>query len=122
MAGAEAYASERPVPLPVQALDYATGFLVAYTATRGLHRQLLEGGSWRARVSLLRTRNWLVDLGEGDPDVARPTFEEYLHEVDSDFGRLRAVSAPGGLPATPPRWERAPALMGSSEPRWLENG
>ncbi len=120
MAGAEAYASERPVPLPVQALDYATGFLVAYTAIRGLHRQLLEGGSWHARVSLLRTRNWLVGLGEGDPDVERPTFEEYLQEVDSDFGRLRAVTAPGGLEATPPRWELAPTLMGSSEPRWLE--
>lgn len=119
VAGAEAYGSERPVPLPVQALDYATGFFAAYTATRGLHRQLLEGGSWRARVSLLRTRNWLVELGEGEPELERRTFEEYLHEVDTDFGRMTAVTAPGGLERTPPYWERPPALMGSSEPRWL---
>lgn len=120
MAGAEAYGSERPVPLPVQVLDYATGFFVAYTATRGLHRQLIEGGSWRARVSLLRTRNWLVGLGEGDPELERPAFEEYLHEVETDFGRMTAVTAPGGLEQTPPHWERPPTLMGSSEPRWLE--
>jgi crotonobetainyl-CoA:carnitine CoA-transferase CaiB-like acyl-CoA transferase len=120
MAGAEVYGSERPVPLPVQVLDYTTGFFAAYTAIRGLHRQLLEGGSWGARVSLLRTRNWLVGLGEGDPHVERPTFEEYLHDVDTEFGRMTAVTAPGGLEGTPPRWDRMPALMGSSEPRWLE--
>ena len=119
MAGAEAGGSARPLPLPVQALDYATGFLAAYAAVRGLHRQAIEGGSWRARVALLRTRNWLVSLGAGELDVERPSFEEYLHEVDSDFGRLRAVRAAGDLPETPPYWERTPAAMGSSAPEWL---
>ena len=109
----------RPVHLPVQALDHATGFLGAFAAMRGMARRQSEGGSWLARLSLLRTRNWLVALGEGGEPDQPIDLEGYMHEVDSAFGRLSAVRAVGGLEASPPRWDRAPSEVGSAEAAWL---
>ncbi len=109
----------RPVHLPVQALDHATGFLGAFAAMRGLARRQSEGGSWLARLSLLRTRNWLVGLGEGGEPDEPIDLEEYMDEVDSGFGRLTAVRAVGGLAASPPRWDRAPSEIGSAAAEWV---
>lgn len=119
LAMAAAGEDSRPVHLPVQALDHATGFLGAFAAIRGLARRQAEGGSWLARLSLLRTRNWLVNLGEGGTPERSVDLERYMHEVDSAFGQLTVVRAVGGLEASPPRWERAPSEIGSSAAEWL---
>jgi len=116
---AAAGADGRPAHLPVQALDHATGFLGAFAAIRGLTRRQQEGGSWLARLALLRTRNWLVGLGSGGAPEATVDLERYMHEVDSEFGRMHAVRAIGELPASPPRWDRAPSEIGSAPPEWL---
>ncbi len=83
---------------PVQALDYATGYLAAFAAMRLLNHQLEQGGSWRARLSLLRTRNWLMSLDKGDAPTARDPFEveNYLMQTDSPFGRLESVKPVAG--------------------------
>lgn len=103
-----------PVGLPVQALDYATGFLAAGVASQLVGHQRAVGGSWLARLSLLRTRNWLV--GMGGPAQFQPASVEvadrFLDEIDSDFGRLRSVAPFVG------EWPSAPALLGSSMPVW----
>ena len=54
-AGRRVAGAERPTPLPVQALDHATGYLMAAAALRGLtvRRRDMTGSS--ARVSLART-------------------------------------------------------------------
>jgi crotonobetainyl-CoA:carnitine CoA-transferase CaiB-like acyl-CoA transferase len=109
----------RPRHLPVQALDYATGYLAAFAAMRALARRQVEGGSWLARLSLLRTRNWLVGLGPGGTPESPVDLDQYTHEVDSDFGRLRAVRPLDALPASPPGWERPPERIGSSAPEWV---
>lgn len=112
---AEVTGSTEPVHLPVQALDYATGYLAAFAAARLLARQRTVGGSWRARLSLLRTRNWLVGLGGPEPfePGSRPPVDRFLHDVDSPFGTLRAVAPIAG------RWDRPPSPLGSSRPEWL---
>ncbi|MGF1599047.1 MAG: CoA transferase [Acidimicrobiales bacterium] len=105
-----------PVHLPFQALDYATGYLAAHAAARLLAARQRQGGSWRARLSLLRTRNWLVGLGRPHPFVAGPLGDvsPWTEEVDAPAGRVRRVSAVAG------RWDRPPAPLGSSPPAWLE--
>ena len=108
-----------PKHLPVQALDHATGYLAAFAALRALTRRQSEGGSWLARLSLLRTRNWLVDLGEGGEPEGTVDLGSYTHEVESAFGRLRAVRAFEGLPSTPARWDRAPGPVGADAAEWL---
>jgi len=107
-------ADRGPLGLPVQALDYATGFLAAGLAAQLVAHQRRVGGSWLGRVSLLRTRDWLVSMGGPDPFVPTPIAvdDSLLHEVDSSFGRLRTVRPFAGHWATPPE------PLGSSEARW----
>ncbi len=113
---AERNGSDTPVHLPVQALDYATGYLAAFAAMRLLDHQQHDGGSWRARLSLLRTRDWLMSLNHGDLDAptTNDTFdvENYLIHTDSSFGRLESVTPVAG------RWDIPPTPLGTAEPRW----
>lgn len=105
----------QPVHLPVQALDYATGFLAAFAAQRLIAHQRQVGGSWRARVSLLRTRNWLASLDGPTPFTPGPLpdLSPWLHTVDSPFGRIEAPAPVAG------RWDLPPAPLGTSPPTWL---
>ncbi len=63
----------RPTPLPVQALDHATGFIAAAAALRGLSERRRTGLGSVSRVSLARTAMLLEDFrsdrGEGPIDV-----------------------------------------------------
>jgi crotonobetainyl-CoA:carnitine CoA-transferase CaiB-like acyl-CoA transferase len=53
----------QPRPMPMQILDEATGYLIAFGAAAALHRQQREGGSWHVQVSLAQTGQWLRSLG-----------------------------------------------------------
>jgi crotonobetainyl-CoA:carnitine CoA-transferase CaiB-like acyl-CoA transferase len=104
--------TDRPVALPLQALDHGTGWLAAAAVLTALRRQAIEGGSWRVRLSLARTAAWLDDLGRqppGEPLVPEPAD---LAETDSPFGRVRYLPVPGGAPL------HAPHLPGSDPAAW----
>ena len=60
---AQAAGSAEPKALPVQILDWATGFLMACGSAAALVHQSREGGSWHVRVSLAQTAHWLRLLG-----------------------------------------------------------
>ncbi len=60
-AGMDHARADQPVPLPVQALDHATGYLMAAAALTGLHRRRTDATGSRARLSLARTAALLVD-------------------------------------------------------------
>ena len=49
---------------PVSAIDYCTGYLMAFGAMVALGRRAREGGSWLVRISLAQVGKWIVDLGE----------------------------------------------------------
>jgi CoA-transferase family III len=103
-----------PIGLPVQALDYATGFLAAGVASQLVQHQRTIGGSWLARLSLLRTRNGLCALGGPRTFVPKPVAVDrrFLATIDSDFGRLTAVTPFAGA------WRTAAQRLGSSDPIW----
>ncbi len=103
-----------PTPLPVQANDFCTGLLAAFCAKRLVAHQAEVGGTWLARLSLLRTRNWLVGLAppvdyEPAPVEVDP---EALHTVDTAWGRLTAARPIGGS------WAGPPMPLGTAEPVW----
>ncbi len=92
-AEAQGASEAQPRAMPVQILDYATGFLMAFGTQAALHRQASEGGSWHVRVSLARTGLWLRSLGRVSDGLAaaRPSVEGYTETSDSGFGKLIAM-------------------------------
>jgi crotonobetainyl-CoA:carnitine CoA-transferase CaiB-like acyl-CoA transferase len=109
--------------LPAQALDHATGYLMAFGAMMALLRKKREGGSWHVRVSLAQTGHWLTGLGrvrEGfackDPQLA--DIGDLLESSDSPFGRLTTVRHAAHLSETPAHWARPPVKLGTHAPLW----
>ena len=115
LAGAEQCGAAEPVHLPVQSLDYCTGFFAAAAAIRAIAENRVSGGSWNAKLSLIRTRNWFVALGGPNPfeQVAITPTPDQLATVQSDFGELELVRPFVG------RWSHGPEKLGTSEPVWL---
>ena len=116
----EAAGAPQPQALPVQILDYASGFLMAFGAQAALLRQAREGGSWHVRVALARTGLWLRSLGRV-PDglaVARPDAKAFLQISDSGFGRLAALPHAAQFSMTPAGWSRPSMPPGTHPPHW----
>ena len=122
VAEAEAAGVEQPKPLPGQALDHGTGYLMAFGAMTALARRATEGGSWHVRISLAQTGHWLRQLGRIDglacPDPGFDAVRDRLEESDSGFGRLIAVRHPAVMAETPPRWARPSVPLGTHAPAW----
>lgn len=128
MNDAEAVAAgeAKPRPLPCQALDHASGYLLAFGAMAALLRRAEEGGSWLVRVSLAGTGEWIKRLGRLEaglsaPGLASHDIAEALEESDSGFGRMRATRHAARLSATPPRWDLPAMPLGSHAPEWRES-
>jgi crotonobetainyl-CoA:carnitine CoA-transferase CaiB-like acyl-CoA transferase len=111
---------------PVSAIDYLTGYLMAFGAMVALARRAREGGSWLVRISLAQTGRWLVGQGEvpeaGLKDVAtefpQADIDRWSIESDAPAGRLRHLGPTVRLSETPPRWARPSVPLGYNEPAW----
>nr|WP_205964607.1 CoA transferase [Ramlibacter agri] len=110
----------KPRPLPMQILDQATGYLIAFGAAAALRRQQLEGGSWHVQVSLAQTGRWLRALGrvEGGLAAQAPALDAWLETSASGFGELRAVRHSAQLSRTPAAWTRPSMPPGSAPAHW----
>lgn len=122
-AEAEAAGSAVPKALPCQALDHASGYLLALGVMAALRRRAEEGGSWRVRVSLAGTGLWLRSLGRladglsvADPGQAE--IADLLEESDSGYGRLQAVRHAAVLAETPAHWALPSMASGSYPASW----
>ena len=95
IAEAEAFGAAQPKPLPAQAIDHASGYLLAFGAMTALARRATEGGSWHVRVSLAQTGQWLRGLGRIDGIKAHDRdladVADRIEESASGFGKLTAV-------------------------------
>jgi hypothetical protein len=120
VAEAQAAGADTPKALPVQILDHATGFLMAFAAQAALIRQQREGGSWHVRVSLAQTGHWLRSLGRIADGLAgpKPSFEGFLESSQTGFGTLVAVSHAAQLEQTPAGWSRPSTPPGTHPPAW----
>jgi crotonobetainyl-CoA:carnitine CoA-transferase CaiB-like acyl-CoA transferase len=121
-AEAEAFGASEPRALPAQALDHATGHLMAFAAMAALARRAEEGGSWHVRASLAQTAHWLRRLGRIDgtacPDPKFEDVRDRLEETASGFGRLTAVRHAAVMDETPPHWVRPSVPLGTHAPAW----
>jgi crotonobetainyl-CoA:carnitine CoA-transferase CaiB-like acyl-CoA transferase len=110
-----------PHLIPAAATDYTTGYLGAAGAVEALHRRATTGGSWAVDVSLCQTAAWLHRLGADlDPETASGFGDVAARqvEVDSGWGRLRALAPVEVLSRTPPRWDLPPTRLGTASLAW----
>jgi len=118
--GMEAAGVDAPRPLPAQALDHASGYLLAYGTLVALHRRATVGGSWLVRTSLAQVATWLVSLGlHGGLAIEEPDTPDDLKVFcDGDLGDIGVIGPVGSLEGAEPRWERCAPVLGSSQPQW----
>ncbi|WP_410171971.1 CoA transferase [Amycolatopsis heterodermiae] len=118
MSNGIAWGSDGPSPLPVQALDHATGWLAAAAIMTAVRRQVTDGGTWRVRLSLAGTGHWLDSLGRKDPGSSEVDYSDLLEQTESGYGRLTRVRMAGGLPGAEPHWDFGTRLPGVDKPTW----
>jgi crotonobetainyl-CoA:carnitine CoA-transferase CaiB-like acyl-CoA transferase len=119
-----------PRTMPVSAIDYVSGYLMAFGAMVALARRAREGGSWVVRVSLARTGKWIVDRGLLDAaavaDVPRDLPEDQIERITqqspSPLGLIRHLAPVARMSETPPRWTRLPVPLGHDAPVWPPRG
>ncbi|UWQ80094.1 CoA transferase [Leisingera sp. S132] len=115
--------TENPHPLPVQALDHATGYLMAAAVLSALTTAAQGEAVPQARLSLARTAELLAGMeksAEG-PEIIGPIDCDYAPDVEaSSWGPGRRLAAPLNMSGTAMRWEMAATRCGSAPPAWAE--
>ena len=120
-AGMVAAGADKPISLPVQALDHATGYLMAAAAVRGLTERLRTGRGVTTRASLARTAALLVRYpATAAPVALAPAAEDdFSRETEtSGWGPMKRLRPPLDIAGTPMRWALPAARLGSSPPLW----
>ncbi|HVH76792.1 MAG TPA: CoA transferase [Stellaceae bacterium] len=116
----------QPQFYPFSAIDYLTGYLMAFGAMTALGRRAREGGSWLVRISLAQTGRWLVGMGEvPEADLADVPKEFSAEEIarwsiesDTPVGRLKHLGPVLQLSETQPYWARPTVPLGHNPPAW----
>jgi crotonobetainyl-CoA:carnitine CoA-transferase CaiB-like acyl-CoA transferase len=123
-------AAPGPQFYPVSAIDYLTGYLMAFGAMVALARRAREGGSWLVRISLAQTGHWLVRRGEVPEALLKDVPKEFTSAEldrwsmtsDTPAGRLQHLGPVIRLSETPPYWARPSVPLGYHEPAWPARG
>ncbi|MGY2291906.1 CoA transferase [Pseudomonas sp. SDO528_S397] len=120
-AGMQRNHADKPVPLPLQALDHATGYLMAAAAIQALSQRLKSGCGGSAMLSLARTAKLLVDAGqvaEQPPLRAEAPADQGLLVEQTCWGPAHRLLAPLTISGTPLQWQLPAGELGSHRPQW----
>ena len=114
---------QHPLPLPGQALDHATGYLLAAAAIRGLTRQVMDGKGVEVRASLARTAALLTrypvengltaQIESEQSDDFAPVIEE------TAWGPAQRLRPPLMIEDCPMYWDLPSVRLGSSSAEWM---
>ena len=110
----------RPTPLPVQALDHATGYLMAAAALAALTRQRTTGESLRARLSLARTAALLTAFPApgAEPLAAETAADRDPRREATAWGPAARIRAPLAVGEVDLWGDAVTAPLGSAEADW----
>ena len=111
---------------PVSAIDYLTGYLMAFGTLLALARRAREGGSWLVRISLAQTGSWLVGRGQVPEAELQEVPEDFTPDEiarwstfsDLSIGRVSHLAPVLQLSETQPHWSRPAVPLGYHEPVW----
>jgi hypothetical protein len=112
-----------PGALPAQALDHATGYLLAAGVLTALRRRALVGGTWRVSAHLARTAHWLLQSGALD-EPARPVEDPspFLVATSTELGELVQPRPAFRLDDGPRAFARVGHRWGADPAEWLTTG
>lgn len=114
----------QPVSLPVQALDHATGYLIAAAAIHALNRRDTTGEIYTARLSLARTASLLMS------QVSHPESSKFSSETNQDidsliekteWGEARRIRFPLEVAGMPAQWNYPAGSLQVSEATWSKS-
>ena len=113
---------------PVSAIDYLTGYLMAFGGLVALARRAREGGSWLVRISLAQTGRWLVDQGQvpetalnGLPsEFSDSEIKQWSTSSETPVGKLGHLAPVLELSETRAHWARPSVPLGYNDPIWPE--
>ena len=119
--GMRRYGTDRPKPLPVQALDHATGYLMAAAVVRGLTRRLTDGKGSITRTSLARTAALLTSapISERNEAFAKEDATDFNDVIEqTSWGPARRMKPPVVVDGAAMCWDLPATALGSSQPAW----
>lgn len=111
----------QPFPLPVQALDHATGYLMAATVLRALRIRQQTGQIMTAQLSLARTAALLTSAGVHHHvgNLHDETSNDLTPEVEeTGWGRARRLKFPVDIEDHPVRWRYPSGPLRRVEAKW----
>ncbi len=122
-AGMRILGKSAPTPLPVQALDHATGYLLAAAVVRGLERRVSQGGGSVVRASLARTAAMLNQLSPPRHRQIEPLREELLSDYaktieSTAWGPAYRLRPPYSIKNTRAYWELSAGRLGDGVAAW----
>ncbi len=113
--------ASKPVPLPAQALDHATGYLMAASAVRALILRQTTGVVTSARHSLARTAHMLCHTATSD--LVGEIAAEHLADIDpriekTSWGPARRIAFPVAIEGVSHHWDHPAGKLHRHDPRW----
>lgn len=132
---ADARGDAPPSPLPVQALDHATGWLAATAAVRAIAHARVTGEGSSSHVSLARTAlelQRMAQQADALPDGPDPASEEAsglparddddetlpTHAIDTAWGVVDVLAAPFSVAGVRVEALQPPRPLGSDDADW----
>lgn len=110
-----------PTPLPVQALDHATGYLTAAAAIRALSFAIKNNCIFRARLSLARTAELLMSYPQlmEPSDSVKPQKYHYSTDIElTPWGKARRLKSALNVKGIPMFWDTGSCELGSGKAEW----
>ncbi|MDY0827613.1 CoA transferase [Microbacterium sp. BG28] len=112
-----------PVSLPVQALDWTTGYLAAAAAVAGITRRQVSGRGSTWRLSLARTAHALTTLTrEGAASASAGGADSVFgaeQRIETHDGALLLAPPPFRVGETTLRFDHVATRLGGDPPAWL---
>ena len=114
-------------PLPCQALDHGSGYLLATGIIAALYKRAINGGSHVLDGSLAGTMKYLCSLGQWpgksgfacDDIVKIDDAAEFMETRMTGIGKLTAMRHSATIEGVDVGWGIMPKPLGSDETRWL---
>ena len=113
--------SDKPTPLPVQALDHATGYLMAAAVIKAINQAINGKGVGKARLSLASTAELLMGYAQADVDllVSEVNQRDFIRQVEiTPWGKANRLKSPLRITDVSIGWELAANNLGTSPASW----